>query len=96
MDSCRGWRNLLRLSVRQGGFDAHTTLRNKDLLAQIRYSSFFFFNFSAVYVCLIATRNLIVVSKPLVTPISMVSLFSMHMMCMNSSNMLKDCTFMHL
>ena len=29
----------LRLSVRQGGFDAHTRLWNKDLLARIRYSS---------------------------------------------------------
>ena len=27
------------LSVRQGGFDAHTTLWNKDLPARIRYSS---------------------------------------------------------
>ena len=46
-------------------------------------------NFSALYVCLIAIRNLTVVSEPLVTPICMVSLFFMHMMCMNSSNMLK-------
>ena len=30
---------LLRLSVRQGGFDAHTRLRNKDFPAQIKYSS---------------------------------------------------------
>ena len=30
---------LLCLSVRQGGFDAHTRLQNKDLLARIRYSS---------------------------------------------------------
>ena len=29
----------LLLSVRQGGFDAHTRLRNKDLLVRIRYSS---------------------------------------------------------
>ena len=30
---------LLRLSVRQGGFNIHTRLQNKDLLARIRYSS---------------------------------------------------------
>ena len=29
----------LRLSIQQGGFDAHTRLKNKDLLARIRYSS---------------------------------------------------------
>ena len=29
----------LRLSVRQGGFDAHTRLWNKDLPVRIRYSS---------------------------------------------------------
>ena len=29
----------LHLSVRQGGFDAHTRLRNKDLVMRIRYSS---------------------------------------------------------
>ena len=29
----------LCLSVQQEGFDAHTRLRNKDLLARIRYSS---------------------------------------------------------
>ena len=29
----------LLLSVRQGGFNAHMRLRNKDLLALIRYSS---------------------------------------------------------
>ena len=29
----------LRLSVRQGEFDSHTRLRNKDLLALIWYSS---------------------------------------------------------
>ena len=39
VDSCRGWSDLLHLSVRQGGFDAHTTLRNKDLPVGIRYSS---------------------------------------------------------
>ena len=39
VDSCRGWSDLLRLSVRQGGFDAHTTLWNKDLPTRIRYSS---------------------------------------------------------
>ena len=60
---------------------------------QVRKRRIFFL---VVYVCLNAIRNLIVVSKPLVTPISMVSLFSMHIMCMNLSNMLKDCTFMHL
>ena len=26
VDSCRGWSDLLRLSVLQGGFDTHTTL----------------------------------------------------------------------
>ena len=39
MDSYRGWSDLLRLSVRQGGFDAHTMMRNKDRPAIIRYSS---------------------------------------------------------
>ena len=39
VDSCRGWSNLLCLLVRQGGFDAHMTLRNKDLPMRIRYSS---------------------------------------------------------
>ena len=39
MDSGRGWSDLLHLSVQQGGFDAHMTLRNKDLPARIRYSS---------------------------------------------------------
>ena len=39
VDSCRGWSGLLHLSVRQGGFDAHTTLWNKDLPVIIRYSS---------------------------------------------------------
>ena len=29
----------LHFLVRQGGFDAHMRLRNKDLLARIRYSS---------------------------------------------------------
>ena len=29
---------MLRLSVRQGGFDAHMKLRNKDLPTRIRYS----------------------------------------------------------
>ena len=75
VDSCRGWSNLLRLPVRQGGFDAHMTLQNKDLPARIRYSTIpkssdrshgslvglekgKIFNFSSVYVCLIANRNL--------------------------------------
>ena len=75
VDCCRGWSDLLCLSVRQGGFDAHTTLRNKDLPVRIRYSSFLEssdqitgslirlekgenFNFSTMYVCLIASRNL--------------------------------------
>ena len=74
VDNCRGWSDLLRLSIRQGGFDAHTTPRNKDLPARIRYSSIpessdritwilgrvrkgKIFNFSVVYVCLIASRN---------------------------------------
>ena len=39
MGSCKGWSDLLCLSVRQRGFDIHTTLRNKDLPARIRYSS---------------------------------------------------------
>ena len=39
MDNCGGWRDLLCLLVRQGGFDAHMTLHNKDLPARIRYSS---------------------------------------------------------
>ena len=39
MDSCRGWSDLLCLSVRQGGFDAHTTLWHKDLPVRIRYYS---------------------------------------------------------
>ena len=39
VDSCRGWSDLLRLSVRQRGFDAHTTLWKKDLPVRIRYSS---------------------------------------------------------
>ena len=39
VDNCRGWSDLLCLLVRQGGFDAHTTLQNKDLPARIRYSS---------------------------------------------------------
>ena len=39
VDSCRGWSDLLRISVRQGGFDAHMTLRNEDLPARISYSS---------------------------------------------------------
>ena len=39
VDSCRGWSDLLCLSVRQGGFEAHMMLRNKDLTARIRYSS---------------------------------------------------------
>ena len=39
VDSCRGWSDLLRLSVRRVVFDAHTMLRNKDLPTRIRYSS---------------------------------------------------------
>ena len=39
VDSCRGWSDLLRLSVRQGVFDAHTMLQNKDLPTRIRYYS---------------------------------------------------------
>ena len=39
MDNCRGWSDLLRFSVQQGGFIAHMTLWNKDLPARIRYSS---------------------------------------------------------
>ena len=39
VDICKRWSDLLRLSVRQGGFDAQTTLWNKDLPGRIRYSS---------------------------------------------------------
>ena len=66
----KGGAFLLHLSVRQGGFDKHTRLQNKDLPAQIRYSSIKshgslvrlekvkFLNFSIVYICLISIRNL--------------------------------------
>ena len=39
VDICRGWSDLLCLSIQQGGFDTNTTLQNKDLPAIIRYSS---------------------------------------------------------
>ena len=39
VDSCRGWSDPAAPSVRQGGFDSHMRLWNKDLLERIRYSS---------------------------------------------------------